>query len=152
MNNVPHSFQTYTFIADYSPILDLLHFGGEQPGESFYYSPLNIFQFGVVYPTDNDKIYAFFDDGGDGKRGGGNVASLVLKLLPLPEINLMEKEEAGGELNFILDNCSEQNKNLMFLQLANLLVESGVFKKVKFLFLVQGGPYKESLQQDVQYS
>jgi hypothetical protein len=35
MNNVPHSSQTYTFIADYSQNLDLPHFGGEQPGETF---------------------------------------------------------------------------------------------------------------------
>jgi hypothetical protein len=50
----------------------------------------------------------------------------------------MEKEEAGRELNFILDNCSRQNKNRMVLRLANLLVKSGVFKKVNFLFLVRG--------------
>jgi hypothetical protein len=74
-----------------------------------------------------------------GRRGGDNVASfLVLKLLQLPGINLMEKEETGGELKFILDNCSGQNKNCMVLQLANLLVELGVFKKVNLLFLVQG--------------
>jgi hypothetical protein len=36
----------------------------------FYYSPLNIFQFGVVDPTDNDKLYAFVYDEGDGKKGG----------------------------------------------------------------------------------
>ena len=138
MNSVPHSSRTYTFIADYSQNLDLPHFGGEQPGETFYYSPLNIFQFGVVDPTDNDKLYAFVYDEGDGKKGGNNVASLILKLLRLPEANLMEKEEAEGELNFILDNCSGQNKNRMVLRLANFLVESGAFKKVNFLFLVRG--------------
>ena len=138
MNDVPHSSRTYTFIADYSQNLDLPHFGGEQPGETFYYSPLNIFQFGVVDPTDNDKLHAFVYDEGDGKKGGNNVASLLLKLLQLPEIDLLEKEEAGGELNFILDNCSGQNKNRMVLRLANLLVESGHFKKVNFLFLVRG--------------
>jgi hypothetical protein len=137
-NNVPHRFRVYTYIADFSQNLDLPHFGGEQPGETFYYSPLNIFQFGVVDPTDNDKLHAFVYDEGDGKKGGNNVASLILKLLGLQEINLMEREEAGGELNFILDNCSGQNKNRMVLRLANFLVESGVFKKVNFLFLVRG--------------
>jgi hypothetical protein len=92
-----------------------------------------------VYSTENDKLHAFvYDEGDGGKKGGGNVASLILKLLRLPEIDLMEKEEAGGELNFILDNCSGQNKNRMVLRLANLLVESGVLKKVNFLFLVGG--------------
>jgi hypothetical protein len=138
LNNVPHSSRTYTFIADYSQNLDLPHFGGEQPGETFYYSPLNIFQFGVVDPTDNDKLHAFVYDEGDGKKGGNNVASLILKLLRLPAIDLIEKGEAGGELNFILDNCSGQNKNRMVLRLANLLVESGIFWKVNFLFLVRG--------------
>jgi hypothetical protein len=139
MDNVSHSSRTYTFIANYSQNLDLPHFGGEQAGDTFYYSPLNsIFQFGVVDPTYNDKLHGFVYDEGDGKKGGDNVASLILKLLRLPEINLMEKEEAGGELNFILDNCSGQNKNCMVLQLANLLVESGVFKRVNFLFLVRG--------------
>jgi hypothetical protein len=66
------------------------------------------------------------------------VASLILKMLRLPEINLLDKDEAGGELNFILDNCSGQNKNQMVLRLANLLVELGMFKLVNFLFLVRG--------------
>jgi hypothetical protein len=115
MNDVPHSSRAYTFIANYSQKLDLPLFFGEQPGETFYYSPLNIFQFRVVDPTDNDKLHAFVYDVGDGKKEGNNVASLVLKLLRLPEINLTEKEDAGRELNFILDNCSGQNKNCMVL-------------------------------------
>jgi hypothetical protein len=138
MNNVPHSSRACTFIGDYSQNLDLPHFGGEQPGETFYCSPLNIFQLRVVDPTDNDKLHAFVHDEGDGKKGGNDVASLILKLLRLPEINLMEQEEAGAELNFILDNCSGQNKNRMVLRFANLLVETGIFKRVNFLFLVRG--------------
>jgi hypothetical protein len=70
MNHAPHSSRTYTFIADYSQNLDLPHFGGEQPGETFYYSPLNIFQFGVVDPTDNDRLHAFVYDEGTGRRVG----------------------------------------------------------------------------------
>jgi hypothetical protein len=80
MNDVPHSSRTYTFIADYSQNLDLPHFGGEQPGETFYYSPLNIFQFGVVDPSDNDRLHAFVYDEGDGKKGGNNVASFNIKV------------------------------------------------------------------------
>jgi hypothetical protein len=76
---------------------------------------LNIFQFGVVDSTDNDKLHAFVYDKGDRKKGGNNVASLILKLLQLPEIDLLTKAEAGGELNFILDNCSGQKKNRMVL-------------------------------------
>ena len=70
MNNVPHSAWTYTYITDYAQNLDLTYFGGEQPWETFYYSPLNIFQFGVVGPTDNDKRHAFVYDKGYGKKGG----------------------------------------------------------------------------------
>jgi hypothetical protein len=70
MNNVPHSSQVYTFIANYSQNLDLPHFGGEHPGEKIYYTPLNIFQFGVVDPTDNDKLHAFLYEGEMGRRGG----------------------------------------------------------------------------------
>jgi hypothetical protein len=77
MNNVSHFSRTYTFIANYSQNLDLPHFGGEQPEDTFYYSPLNIFQFGVVDPTDNNKLHAFVCYEGDGKKGGNNVASLI---------------------------------------------------------------------------
>jgi hypothetical protein len=118
--------------------MDLPHFGGEQPGETFYYSPLNIFVFGVVGPTDNDRLHAFVYDEGEGKKGGNNVLLLILKSLALPEIDLLQNEEAGGKLNFILDNCGGQNKNRMVLRLAIWLVKTGVFKKVNFIFLVRG--------------
>jgi hypothetical protein len=93
----------------------------------------------VEDPADNDKLHAFVHNKGDGKKGGNNVTSSTLKSLRIPEVSLMEQEEAGKELNFVLDNCSGKNKNRMVLvQLANLLVKIGVFKKVNFLFLVQG--------------
>ena len=63
MSDVPHAS-----IASCSQNLDLLHFGGEQPGETLHCSPLNVFQFRVVDPADNDELHAFVCNR---KKGGG---------------------------------------------------------------------------------
>ena len=40
------SERVWTFIGDYAQNLQLPNFGCEQPGETYYYSPLNILCFG----------------------------------------------------------------------------------------------------------
>ena len=55
--NVPHAQRRYTLVADYCQNMGLPHFGGEQPGETYYYSPLSVYCFGVVDVT-TDTMYA----------------------------------------------------------------------------------------------
>eukprot|EP00978_Attheya_sp_CCMP212_P039672 scaffold208562_cov36-Attheya_sp.AAC.2 len=131
----PHNEQRHCFVMDYSQNLDIPHFGDEQPGETYYYSPLSVYCFGTIdCSTTPEHMHAFIYKEGQGKKGGNNVSSLILCLLQ--EKDLLRK--GGNELAIVMDNCTGQNKNKMVLRLAPLLVELGFFKKVSFVFLVRG--------------
>jgi hypothetical protein len=132
---VPHRLRRYCLVADYCQNMALPHFGGEQPGETYYYSPLGVYCFGVVDPT-IDKLFAHLYTEGQGQKGGNNVASLIMKTLK--HINILNEDEAGRELSIVMDNCGGQNKNRMVLRLALYLVEAGYFETVNFIFLVRG--------------
>ena len=68
------------FVCDYAQNLDMPHFGGEQPGDTYYYSPLTINVFGVVdYSVEELDAYVYTE--GEGKKGGNNVVSLIQKSL-----------------------------------------------------------------------
>ena len=41
-----------TFVGDYCQNFGLPHFGNEQPGETYYYSPLGVYVFGIVNYAD----------------------------------------------------------------------------------------------------
>jgi hypothetical protein len=114
----------------------LPHFGGEQPGETYYFSPLGVYCFGMVDPSTVDKLFAHLYTEGQGQKGGNNVASLIMKMLK--HINLLNEDKAGRELSIVMDNCGGQNKNRMVLRLALYLVEAGYFETVNLIFLVQG--------------
>ena len=48
LDNVDHGQHTYTFVVDYGQNMELLIFNNEQLGCSYYYSPLSIYNLGVV--------------------------------------------------------------------------------------------------------
>jgi len=73
---------------------------------------------------------------GVGKKGGTNVASLIVKTLH--EMKLLQDNEVGGKLNIIFDNCSGQNKNNTVWKLVMWLKEMRYFKRVSFVFLIVG--------------
>jgi hypothetical protein len=73
---------------------------------------------------------------GEGKKGGNNVSSFLLKTLRL--LNFMQEGNQGKELNVVFDNCGGQNKNNFVLLLVPYLIEMGYFKSVNFIFLVVG--------------
>jgi hypothetical protein len=66
-------------MGDFAHNLPLPNFGAAQPGETYYYSPPSIFIFGRVElsmkPT---KLEDFVYHEGEGKKGGNNVASMVM--------------------------------------------------------------------------
>jgi hypothetical protein len=83
-------------------------------------------------------LTAYIYHEGEGKKGGNNVASLILK-------HLIDKGWTGNrhnkyaeELNIIMDNCAGQNKNRIVLRLAALLVELRWYGQVNLIFLVAG--------------
>jgi hypothetical protein len=56
--------------------MGLPHHGNEQPGETYYYSPLSIFVFGITNYA-NEMLNAYVYDEGEAKKGGNNVCSLL---------------------------------------------------------------------------
>jgi len=135
--------RVFTFVADYSQNMYLPNFAGAQPGETYYYSPLNAYCFGVVdVSTRPSKLFAhtYLED--LGKKGGDNVASMLWKQLKLsgllPEDSSSRPTTAAKEINFVFDNCGGQNKNRMVLRLLPLLVKRGICKIARAIFLVRG--------------
>ena len=139
----PHSQRCYTFVVDYGQNMELPIFNKEQPGCSYYYSPLSVYNLGMVdqgYEYNNEEVgdhmHAHVYHEGIGRKGANNVASLIVKTLMLK--GLLRENDCGGELNNVFDNCSGQNKNNTVLRLLVWLTEMGYFKKVNFVFLIVG--------------
>jgi hypothetical protein len=87
---------------------------------------------------EQDKLYCHIYQEGDGKKGGNNVASLLMKTLGAGILNILNDNSKGKELNVVFDNCPGQNKNHHVLWLVPYLVEKGYFHSVNFIFLVMG--------------
>ena len=141
--NLPHSMRSYTFVCDYGQNMELPIFNHEQPGCSYYFSPLSVYNFGVVdqayIDSDGeirDHMHAHVYHEGVGKKGANNVCSLIVKTLRL--IGILRENDMGGELNIVFDNCSGQNKNNTVLKLLVWLTEMGYFRKINFVFLIVG--------------
>ncbi len=47
-DNIPHSEQSYAFIVDYGQNLEMPCFGVNQPGDTYYFTPLSVYYLGVV--------------------------------------------------------------------------------------------------------
>jgi hypothetical protein len=136
--NTIHSDRINTLIVDYGQNMQLPSFGTSQPGDTYYYTPLNVFNLGCVDVShpDGEHLYCHIYKEGDGKKGGDNVASLLMKTLR--HLNLLQEGCRGKELNVVFDNCPGQNKNHHVLWLVPYLVEMGYFETVNFIFLVVG--------------
>ncbi len=140
---VQSSDRRYIFVVDYGQNMELPVYNQEQPGVTYYYNSLSVYNLGVVnhaheYPTDEGKehMYVHIYHEGVGKKGANNVASLIMKMQR--RLNLLRKDSACGELNIIFDNCSGHNKNNTVLKLAVWLKVAGYFKIVNFIFLIVG--------------
>jgi len=132
----------FTFVADYAQNMYLPSFQGAQPGETYYYSPVNAYCFGVVdasFRPSQLNAHIYLED--VGRKGGDNVASMLWKQLQLkgliPEDNT-KPATAAKELNLIFDNCGGQNKNNMVLRMLVFLVKRGIAKVARAIFLVRG--------------
>lgn len=129
------AFCSLCLVADYSQNLGLPHFGTEQPGDIYYFSPLSVFIFGITDVSCTPEVLhacGYTED--QGLKGGNNVASLIMHTLQ----HLGWLRGGGKKLSIVMDNCAGQNKNNSVLRLALLLVELQFFKTVEFIFYVRG--------------
>jgi hypothetical protein len=137
-NQVSHATRTRTLVVDYGQNMAMLWFGASQPGEVYYYTPLNTYNLGIVNtshsedPNPPKKLLLE----GQGAKGGDNGASLIMKTLH--RLGWLDEANPGYELVVCFDNCPGQNKNNFVLRHVPHIVEMGYFKKVDFIFLVAG--------------
>jgi hypothetical protein len=125
-NEVPHKERDYVLVCDYAQNMLLPYYGGEQPGEVYYFFALTINLFGIVdlSRTPNKfNCYAYREF--TGKKGSNNVTSLLMQ--DLHDKFWLWKGSPGKSLTIVMDNCGGQNKNNVVLRLAPYLVEMGYF-------------------------
>ena len=125
-------------VANFCQNLGLPFLEKDQPGETYYFSPLTVNCFGVINTAvEKHELTAFLYHEGEGKKGGNVVASLLYKFLK--EKGWLDQEKgARKQLTLVMDNCSGQNKNRMVLHFAVLLVELDFYIRVEVFFLVTG--------------
>ena len=138
-----HTERKYAYVIDFGQNMEMPVYNSQQPGCTYYYSPLSVYNLGMVdhaYECDDGTIsehmFVHVYHEGVGKKGANNVASLILKTLH--QQNRLRKDCAGGELNIFFNNCSGQNKNNTVIKLAGWLQAMGYFITVNFIFLVVG--------------
>jgi hypothetical protein len=136
-----HLVRRYTFVVDYEQNMELPMYNKEQPGCTYYFSPVSVYNLGAVNHTHiyddgrvSEHLHCHVYTEGDGKKGSNNVALLIMKTLQ--KLNLLHKDSVGDELNIIFDNCSSQNKNNAVLKLPTWLMAIGYFKEIHFIFLM----------------
>ncbi len=125
-----HSERTYTFVVDYGQNMELPVFNKEQPGCTYYFSPMKVSNLGMVdhahkYPDGSVSAHMHCHVYTDAvrKKGANNVALLIMKTLRM--LGLFKDENNGSELNIIFDNCCGQNKNNTVLRLAAWIASLG---------------------------
>ena len=150
----PQSSRIYTLYVDYGQNMDLPHYAEEQSGCTYYYSPLGVYNLGIVDRAydQNDGLFdvhlhAHVYHEGTAKKGANNVASLVIQMMK--EKNWLREDKTEGELNIIFNNCSGQNKNNTMLRLMVMLGELKFFKKINFYFS-NCWTHTECVRQDFQ--
>jgi hypothetical protein len=78
-NDVMHPNKRYCIVCDYAQNLGIPHFGKEQHGDMYYYSPLTINLFGLVdLSRSPNKLDCYAYREFTGEKGSNNVTSLLM--------------------------------------------------------------------------
>jgi hypothetical protein len=133
--DLPPSERVLTYVADFSQNMGIPNFGGEQPGATYYYSPLIAHVFGVVDGS-IDKLSAYIYTEDVAKKGGNIVASLLMH--HFDRTGVSATTEPFKEINIVMDNCGGQNKNQHVIRLLHILVKRQVATTARIIFLVRG--------------
>jgi hypothetical protein len=135
-----HHTSVDTIICDFCQNMGLPQLGEHQAGATYYYSPLTVNCFGIADCSVRDPhLTAYVYHEGEGKKGGNNVASLIMKhIKEMRQKSVTGEDKERDELNIVMDNCTGQNKNRMVLRLAPLLIEMEWYLNVNLIFLVAG--------------
>jgi hypothetical protein len=116
----------------------LPNLGDTQPGNTYYFSPKNVYVFGIAdNSTKPTTLLSYVYQEETCKKGAENVASMIYNFLDTSE-QILKDDKPGELLTIIADNCSGQNKNNTVLRLPLWLVERGFLREVTILFFIRG--------------
>ena len=108
-----------------------------QEAATYYYSPLNVYTFGIVNcSTAPTQLLAFIYYEGQAKKGGNAVTSMLWKMLQYKGLLNGGTEH---EINLVFDNCAGQNKNRM-VTLSSSWPSSKSVKQQELSFLLKATP------------
>ena len=140
VRKVPFKQRTHCLTIDMGQNLGLPNMEAEQVGDTYYFTPLTVFVFGVNDDSrpdgTSDQMNAYIWTEGDGKRGANNIASCLLK--DYRARGFLSDGKNEGSLNIIADNCGGQNKNEDVIRFHMWLVEASWFSEINIIFLVKG--------------
>ena len=121
IKGIPQEQRTYTFVADFAQNMYLPNFASEQPGATYYFSPLNVYPFGVVDPSgEQSQLIAHIYIEGEAKKGGNAVASMIWKTL---RGKGLLNGHTAKKINVVFDQYTGQNKNHMVSLLLFFMVK-----------------------------
>jgi hypothetical protein len=103
---LPRKEQVHSLTADYCMNASQPNPGADQPGETYYLSPLIVPIFRIACPSANeanDHLHAYVYYEHEAKKGGNNVCSLMWKYLK--DRGLLNKDDVGAVLECSF--CSE---------------------------------------------
>ena len=96
-----HLVRRYTFVVDYGQNMELSMYNKEQPGCTYYFSPMSNYNLGVVNHAHvyndggvSEHLHCHVYTEGVSKKGANNVASLIMKTLQ--KLNLLCEDSVGG--------------------------------------------------------
>ena len=108
---VPLQHMHVVAIVDFYQNVQLPSHKKDQPGETYFFVPLNIFVLGIVYcNSKKDHLHANMYTEAEGGKGGNLVASMIMRYLF--DRGLLDGQQRY-KLTIIMDNCSGQNKNCL---------------------------------------
>jgi hypothetical protein len=133
----PRSQRTFCFCADFAQNMNLPNFASEQPGATYYFTPMSVYPFGIVdCSTEPSELTAYCYYEGEAKKGGNSVCSILWKYVLAQ--GLLDGSSKAKEINFVFDNCGGQNKNKMVLRFMIMLAKLGIADVVRAIFLIKG--------------
>ena len=136
-NLLPSLHRRQVLIIDMGENLAIPNFAADQPGDTYYLSPLTIYLFGVAF-KESEKVTqmnAYVWPEYEANHGAHNICSCLLK--DFKNRQWFQRPNLGG-LFIIANNCGGQNKNKHVVWFLMWLVEAGHFPKATLLFLVKG--------------
>ena len=162
----PQGQRTYTFVGDFAQNMYLPNFSAEQPGLTYYFSPLNMYPFGIVDASTEPTLLTtyIYSEGTNMIACCASVAFLLIRPLTSTLVSfllllgdakkngnavasmlwkLFHKKgllngKTANEINLVFDNCGGQNKNRMVYRMLFFLVKLHICRVARVIFLIKG--------------